>query len=137
MWNAWNSLLLFNSLQFLGFFMSILHTFCHHSNMILIHFYWLLFLKSVLRFPALLSRVLPRPVIWILSKFIWLVAAWCGIWVRGISEQITNSFISFLVFFCLLALYFYIAPLRLFFEYVSCKLFRWNLLILIGLLTCI
>ena len=37
-------------------------------------------------------------------------------------------------FFCLLVLYFYIAPSRVFFEYVSCKLFRWYLLILIGYL---
>ena len=35
-------------------------------------------------------------------------------------SQIANSFI--LSFFCLLVLYFYIAPLRVFFEYVSCKL---------------
>ena len=113
-----------NSIQLFGFFMSVLHVFCRHSNIILIHFYWLLLLKSVLRFPALLSRVLRKPVIWILSKFNWLVAAWCGIWMWGISEQITNSFISFLFFFCLLVLYFYIAPSRVFFEYVSCKLFR-------------
>ena len=120
-----------------GFFMSVLHAFCCHSNIILICLYLLLLLQSVLRFRALLSRVLRKPVIWILSKFNWLVAAWYGIWVWGISEQIIHSFISFLFFFCLLVLYFYIAPSRLFFEYVSFKLFRWNLLILIGLLTCI
>ena len=110
-----------NSIQLFGFFMIVLHVFCRHSNIILIRFY---LLKSVLRFPALLSRVLRKPVVWILSKFNWLVAAWCEIWMWGISEQITNSFISFLFFFCLLVLYFYIAPSWVFFEYVSCKLFR-------------
>ena len=127
----------FNWLQLLGFFMSVLLAYCRHSNIILIHFYWLLLLKSVLRFPALLSRVLRKPVIWILSKYNRLVATWCGICVWGISEQITNSFMSFLFFFCLLVLYFYEAPSQLFFGYVSRKHFRWNLLILIGLLPCI
>ena len=127
----------FNSLQLLGFFMSVLHAFCRHSNIILIHFYWFLLLKSVLRFPALLSRALRKPVTSILSKYNRLVATWCKIWVWGISEQKTNSFISFLFFFCLLVLCFYMAPSHLFFQYVSCKLFRWNLLNLIGFLTCI
>ena len=121
----------------LGFFHAcfacFLPSFEYHFNSLLLT----LLLKSVLRFPALLSRVLWKPVISILSKFNWLVVTWCGIWVWGISEQVTNSFISFLFFFCLLVLYFCIAPSQLFFEYVSCKLFRWNLLILIGLLTCI
>ena len=107
-----------------GFFMSVLHACCRHLNIILIRFYLFLLLKSVLRFPALLSRVLRKPVIWILSKYNRLVVTWCGICVWGISEQITNSFMSFLFFFCLLVLYFNIAPSRLFFEYVSCKLFR-------------
>ena len=40
-------------------------------------------------------------------------------------------------FSCLLVLYFYIAPSRVLFEYLSCKLCGWYLLILIGLLTCI
>ena len=49
-------------------------------------------------------------------------------------------------FFCLLVLYFYIAPSQVFFQYVSCKLFRRYFLllfrrikisILIDLLTCI
>ena len=83
----------------LGRFISVLHAFCCHSSIILIHFYWLLLQKSVLRFPALLSRVLRKPVIWILSKLNWLVATWCGIWVWGISKHITNSFISFLFLF--------------------------------------
>ena len=125
----------FNSLQLLVFFTRVLHAFCRHSNIILIHFYWLLLLESVLRFLVLLSRVLQKPVIQIFAKFNWLVATWCGIWVWGISKQITNSFISFL--FCLLVLYFYITPSLVFFEYVPCKLFGWYLLILIGLLFCI
>ena len=45
--------------------------------------------------------------------------------------------VLYLFFLCLLVLYFHVAPSRVFFEYVSCKLFRWYLLILIGLLTCI
>ena len=107
----------------------------YYSNIILIDLYWLLLLEPVLRFLVLLSRVLWKPVIWILSKFNWLVVTWCGIWVWGILEQITNSFISF--DFCLLVLCFCVAPSLVFFEYVSCKLFRWYLLILLGLLTCI
>ena len=138
-WNAsitpMKQLTIFNSLQLLGFFMRVLHAFCRHSNIILIHFYLLLSLESVLRFLFLLSRVFRKPVIWILSKFNWLVVTWWRIWVWGISEQITNSFIYF--FFCLLVLCFCVAPSRVFFNYVSFKLFRWCLLILIGLLTCI
>ena len=53
------------------------------------------------------------------------------------NRLLTVLYPFFFFFFCLLVFYFYIAPSRLFFEYVSCKLFRWNLLILIGLLTCI
>ena len=136
-WNTCNTLMkeltIFNSL-WLGFFMSVFHAFWRHLNIILIHFYWLLLLESVLRFPALLSRIFGKPVILILSQFNWLVATWCMIWVWGISEQITNSFIAFI--FYLLVLYFYIAPLWVFLEYVCWQLFRY-LLILIGLLTCI
>ena len=40
-------------------------------------------------------------------------------------------------FFCLLVLYIYIAPSQVIFEFVSGELFRWYLLILIGLLTCV
>ena len=87
--------------------------FYRHLNIILIYFYWLLLLGSVLRFPAVLSRVLWKPVSWLLSQFNCLVATWSGICVWGISEQITNSFISFL-FFCLPVLYFYVAPSRVF-----------------------
>ena len=125
-WNACITLMkelpIFNSL-WLGFFTSIVHAFCRHLNIILIHFYSLLLLESVLKFLAPLSRILRKPVIWILLQFNWLVAAWCGIWIWGISEQINNSFISSL--FCLLVLYFHIAPSRVFFEYVSCRRFRW------------
>ena len=92
-------LTIFILLQLLDFFMRVLHALCCHSNIILIHFYWLLLLESVLRFLVLLSRVLRKPVIWILSKFNWLVVTWYGIWVWGILEQITNSFISFLFLF--------------------------------------
>ena len=127
-WNACITLMkqptFFNLLQLLGFFMRVLHAFCRHSNIILIYFYWLLLLESVLRFLVLLSRVLQKPVIQILAKFNWLVATWCGI---------TNSFTSFL--FCLLVLYFYLTPSLVFFEYVSRKRFGRYLLILIGLST--
>ena len=108
-WNTCITLMkqltIFKSLKFLGFFLRVLNAFCGHSNIILIHLYWLL-LESVLRLPALLSRVLRKPVIWILSKFNWLVATWCRSWVWGISEQITNSFIFFIFLFtCTLLLY--------------------------------
>ena len=87
-------------------FLLVLHAFYRHLNTILIHFYWLLLLESVLRFPALLSRVMRKPVIWILSQFNGMVATSCGTWVWEISEQITNSFISFLsLFTCTLLLY--------------------------------
>ena len=54
-------------------------------------------------------------------------------------EEFRNRLLTVLYsfFFCLLVLYFYIAPSRVFFQYVSCKRFRWCLLISIGLLTCI
>ena len=91
-------LTIFNSL-YLGLFISVLHVFCRHLNIILIHFYWLLLLESVLRFPPRLSGIFWTPVNWILSQFNWLVATWCGIWVWGMSEEITNSFISFPFFF--------------------------------------
>ena len=102
LWNICITLMkeltIFNSL-WLGFCMSVLHAFFRHLNIILIHFYWLLLLESVLRFLALLSHVLRKPFIWILSQFNWLVATRCRIWVWGILEQITNSFISFLFMF--------------------------------------
>ena len=110
-WNAsitpMKQLTIFNSLQLLGFFMRVLHAFCRHSNIILIHFYLLLSLESVLRFLFLLSRVFRKPVIWTSSKFNWLVVTWCGISVWGISGQITNSFISFLFLF-ICALFFFV-----------------------------
>ena len=138
-WNVCITLMkqltIFNSLQLLGFFMRVLHAFCRHSNIILIHFYWLLLLESVLRFLVLLSRVLRKPVIWILSKFNWLVVTWCRIWVWESRNRLLT--VLYFFFFCLLVLCFCVAPSRVFFECVSCKLFRWYLLILIGLLTCI
>ena len=97
--------------------MRVLHAFCCHSYIILIHLHWLLLLESVLRFLDPLSCVLRKQVIWVLSKFNWLVVTWCEIWVRGILEQITNSFISF--HFCLLEICFCVANSRVFFEYVS------------------
>ena len=103
-WNVCITLMkeltIFNSLQ-LGFPMSVLHTFDRHFNITLIHLYWLLLLESVLRFPALLSRVLRKLVVWILSQFSWPVTTWSRIWVWGISEQIANSFIFFFFFVCL------------------------------------
>ena len=95
----WNSLLFLTHSSLLGFFMRVLHAFCRHPIIISIHFYRLLLLESILRFLVLLSRVLRKPVIWVLSIFNRLVARWYGIWVWGISKQITNSFISFLFLF--------------------------------------
>ena len=59
------------------YFLMILHlpvlqAFYRHLNIILIHFYWLLLLKSLLRFPVLVSRVLRKPVIWLLLRLGWL-----------------------------------------------------------------
>ena len=68
-----------------------LPSFEYHFNSLLLMF----LLEPVLRFLALLSRVLRKPVIWISSQFNWLVATWCRIFVWEISEQITKSFISF------------------------------------------
>ena len=86
--------------------MILLHAFCRHSNIILIHFYWLLLLQSVLRFTALLSRILQKPVIWILSKFNRLFATWCG---SG-SLECRNRLLTvlYLFLFCLLILYYFI-----------------------------
>ena len=87
---------------------------------------------SVLRFPALLSSVLRKPVIWTLSQFNWLLPHDAGSGCGGISEQITNSFISFLFMFtCPLLLY------SSFADIFSVPVFRQYLLVLIGLLTCI
>ena len=97
----------------------------YHFNSLLLVF----LLEFVLGFLALLPQVLRKQIIWIFSQSNWLVATWCRIFVWEISEQITKSFISFL--FRLLVLYFHISPSRVFFQYVSCKLFRY-LLILIG-----
>ena len=71
-----------------------------------IPFYWVLLLESIRRFPALVSRVLWKPVIWILLKFSWLVATWWGICVLGVgfSEQITNSYI-YLIYIYILYIY--------------------------------
>ena len=57
-------LAIFNSL-WLGFFMGVLHAFCCHLNIILVHIYWLLLQQSALKFPTVLSCVLRKPVIWI------------------------------------------------------------------------
>ena len=64
----------------------------YHFDTILTYFYWLLLLESVLGFPALVSRILWKPVILLLSRFNWLVATWWGIYAWGVSKQITNSF---------------------------------------------
>ena len=119
-----------------GFLMSVLHTFCHHLDINLIQFYWLLLLGSVLNFPALLSRVLWKPVIWILSQFSWLVATYVGSGC-GVSRNRLLTVLYLFFCFCLLLLYFYVDPSRVFFECVSYQRFRWSLLILVGLLTCI
>ena len=75
----------------------------YHFSIILIHFYLLLLLDSVLGFPALVSRILCKPAVWLLSRFNWLIATWCGIWVWGFSKQITNSFtcVYMCVYMCL------------------------------------
>ena len=48
--------------------MSVLYAFCCHFNAILINFYCLLLLASLLRFAALLSRIFQKHVIWILLQ---------------------------------------------------------------------
>ena len=113
--------------------MSVLHAFCHHLNSILIRFYWLLLPNVVLKFPALLSRVVRKPVMWILSH--WTLPHDAG---SGCGESRNRLLtVLYIFFFCLLVLYFYVAPSRVFFEYVSWWLFRSYLLILIGYFTCI
>ena len=111
-------------------FVWVLPWFDYHFNSFL-----LTFITEVCCNISLFSRVLQKPFTWILSKFNWLVPTSCRIWVWGILEQITNSFISFLFLFT--CAFFYIAPSRVFLKYVSCKLFRLYLLIFIGLLTSI
>ena len=64
---------------------------------ILIHFYSLFLLDSLLGFPALVSCILLKPVIWLLLQLNWLVSMWCKIWVWGFSRQITNIFIWFYI----------------------------------------
>ena len=78
----------------------------YHTNIILIHFYWLLLLDSVLGFPALVSRILWKPLIWLLSRFNWLVATWCDIWASGCRDSrnrlqiVLHVFISVCVYIC-------------------------------------
>ena len=89
---------------FHGSFACVLPSFEYHFNSLL-----LIFISGICsEIPGLLSHVLQKPVI-------------CRIWVWGISEQITNSFISF---FCLLMLYFCVAPSQVFFEHVFGKSFN-------------
>ena len=59
-------------------------------------------LDSVLGFPALVFRILWKLVIRLLLGLNWLVATWCGIWLWGISKEITNSFtyVYMYVFVC-------------------------------------
>ena len=112
--------------------MSVLHAFCCHLNLILIHFYC--FITGVCS--EIPCSIFSRFAETIYLNSISFQLTGCHMMrdlVWGISEQTTNSFISFL--FCLLVLYFYIAFSRVFFQYVSYKLFRWYLLNLIGLLT--
>ena len=61
----------------------------YQFSIILIHFYWLFLVDSVLVFPALIFCILWKPVIWLLLGFKWHVGTWCGIWVWEISKQIT------------------------------------------------
>ena len=131
----WKSLLFYLTLVVRLFhesFARVLLLFEYHFNSLL-----LTFINGVL---ALFSRVLQKPTIWILSKFNSMVVCWIVVNSTN-SEQVTKilrllRLLNFF-FFGLLVLYFYIVPSRVYFEYVSCKVFRWYLLFLIGLLTCL
>ena len=98
----------FNSLQLLGFFMSVLHAFCYHLNIILIHFYWLLLRKSVLRFPTLLSLVCGNQLFeFYQNSTDWLphdAGSGCGESQKRL-VTVLYPFFSFVFFNCTLLLY--------------------------------
>ena len=101
----------------LGFFLRVWHAFRRHSNVILIHFYWLLALESVLRFfisCSIVSRFGETSYFLILSKFNWLVVTWSGC---GESRNRLLTLL-YLFFFYLVVLCFCVAPSRVFFEYM-------------------
>ena len=134
-WNAcieiMKQLTIFNSLKLLGFFMRVLHAFCHHSNIILIHlidfYYWSLFWDSLLYCLAFCGNQL--------FEFYQNSSDWlphdAGSGCRLSRSRLLT--VLYLFFFYLLVLYFYIASSQVFFKCVSGKLFRWYLLILIFL----
>ena len=127
-------LAIFNSLQ-MGFLMSVLHAFYRHLSIILIHFYWFsygrLFWDSLLYCLAFCGNHLFEFYCNSTDSLPHDAGSGCG---ESRSRLLT---VLYPFFFCLLVLYFYVAPLRVFFQCVSCKFFRWYLLILIDLLTCI
>ena len=135
-WNACITLMrqltIFNSLYF-GFFVSVLHAFCRHLNIILIHFYWLSLLDSNLRFLLYCLAFCGDQLFeFYRNSYDWLprsAVSECG---KSQNRLLT---VLYPFFFCLLVFYFYVAPSRVFFEYVSVRFFRWYLLILISLLT--
>ena len=106
--------------------MRVLHAFCHHTYIILIHFHWLLLLESVLRSLLYCFAFCGNQ----LFKFHrnsndWLphdVGSGCG---KSRKRLLT---VLYLFFFYFLVLYFDIVPSWVFFEYVSCTHFRWYLI---------
>ena len=102
---------IFNSHYLLVIFMSVLHVFCRHSNINLIHFYWLLLLLPVLKFsaPALLCYVIWNQ----LFEFYRSSTDWLPHDARSGCGESQNRLLTVLCpyFFCLLVFYFYIAPL--------------------------
>ena len=88
--------------------MSVLHEFSRHLNTILIHFYWFSLLESVPIFPALLSRVSRKLVIWFCRSS----ADWLPLYTGSGCGEFLNRLLSvlYLFFFCLLVLYFHVAP---------------------------
>ena len=135
-WNACITLMkqitIFISLYLLAFFMRVLHAFCCHSDIVFIDFYyWSLFWDSLFYCLTFCRNQLFQ---FYRNSTDWLshdAGSGCG---RSRNKLLT---VLYLFFFCLLVLSFCVAPSRVFFENVSCKVFRFYLLVLISLLTCI
>ena len=88
--------------------MGVLHVFCHHSNIILIHFYWFLLVGSVPRFLVYCLTFCRNQL-------------FAG---SGYGESRNRLLTVLYLFFCLLMLYFCVAPSQVFFEHVFGKSFN-------------